>query len=153
MEEKKIINRIWINIIIAVVLMVYFIGVNMLYNTINQQAMILTLKTMSIIIMLVSIVIFETAYRKDSGVIAITGIETLVIALHTLSILHVVEAESFDFNIYILASSYLFSIYFVLKSIIIYTNEKRKYLNSLSDIKNIVKNEPVKKEAKKSKKK
>lgn len=149
MDDKKIIKKIWINIMMAVTLMIYFIAINISYNFTEQKALLLGLKVASMIIMLSGIIIFEIAYKKDSGIIGITGIELLVIAFHTLSTAHVVEASSFDFRTYILASSYMFSIYFVLKSIIIYTNEKRKYLKSLSDIKEIVVNEPVKKEAQK----
>lgn len=153
MEENKIAGKIWSNIIIAVILMLYFIGLNIIYNKMNQDETIIALKIASIIIMAISISIFEVAYKKDNGIIGITGIEILVIGMHTLSIMHVVEVASFNFNIYILTSSYVFSIYFVLKSMIIYTNEKRKYLKSLCDIKEIVVNEPIKKEAKKNNKK
>lgn len=152
MEEKKIAKKIWINIIMAVVLMLYFMGINVLYNNINHSEIVMVLKTMSIVIMSISIIIFEVAYKKDNGVVAITGIEVLIIAMHTLSIMHVVEVSAFDFNVYIVTSSYLFSIYFVLKSMVIYTMEKRKYLKSLSDIKEIVINEPIKKEARKNNK-
>ena len=151
MEDKKYLKKIWVNISIAAILMLYFIIVNILYNKLNHESLILTLKTLSVIIMAISIIIFEIAYKKDDGIIAITGIEILITAFHTLSILHVVQVSAFDFRIYILTSSYLFAIYFVLKSMIIYTMEKRKYLKSLSDIKNIVKNEPTRKDAKRSK--
>ena len=151
MEDKKYLKKIWVNISIAAILMLYFIIVNILYNKLNHESLILTLKTLSVIIMAIGIIIFEIAYKKDNGIIAITGIEILITAFHTLSILHVVQVSAFDFRIYILTSSYLFAIYFVLKSMIIYTMEKRKYLKSLSDIKNIVKNEPTRKDAKRSK--
>ena len=151
MEDKKYLKKIWVNISIAAILMLYFIIVNILYNKLNHDSLILTLKTLSVIIMAISIIIFEIAYKKDDGIIAITGIEILITAFHTLSILHVVQVSTFDFRIYILTSSYLFAIYFVLKSMMIYTMEKRKYLKSLSDIKNIVKNEPTRKDAKRSK--
>lgn len=152
MKENKIAGKIWGNIIIAVILMLYFITLNITYNKINLGEMIIVLKIAAMIIMTMAIIIFEIAYKKDNGIIAITGIEILVIALHTLSIMHIVEVSKFDFNIYILTSSYIYSIYFILKSIIIYTNEKRKYLKSLSDIKQIVANEPVKKEARRNNK-
>lgn len=151
MEDKKYLKKIWVNISIAAILMLYFIIVNILFNKLNHESLILTLKTLSVIIMAIGIIIFEIAYKKDNGIIAITGIEILITAFHTLSILHVVQVSAFDFRIYILTSSYLFAIYFVLKSMIIYTMEKRKYLKSLSDIKNIVKNEPTRKDAKRSK--
>ena len=78
---------------------------------------------------------------------AISAIEVLVVAGHTLSIAHVVQSNKFEFANYILVSSYIFSIYYLLKAIFIYTKERREYLKSLSDIKDIVSNEPVKKVA------
>lgn len=150
--EEKIAKKIWINIMIAVAVMLYFIGINVLYNNIELSEIVMVLKVMSIVIMITSIIIFEVAYKKDNGVVAITGIEVLIIAMHSLSVMHVVEVSAIDFNVYIVTSSYLFSIYFVFKSMIIYTIEKRKYLKSLSDIKEIVINEPIKKEAKKNNK-
>ena len=96
----------------------------------------------------------EKAYKKDDTSIALTGVELLVLSIHSLSIMHVINVYKYDFRYYLLTSSYIFSIYYVLKSIILYTKEKKEYLNSLSDISEIVKKEePVKKEAKKKSKK
>ena len=68
--------------------------------------------------------------------------------------MHIIKKYQYDFQIYTAASSYIFAIYYVLKSIIIYTNCKRKMLENISDIKSIVqKEEPVKKEATKRTKK
>ena len=74
-----------------------------------------------------------------------------MLAIHTLTIRIVVNKIKIDFDKYVLYSTYTFAIYYVLKSMIIYTIEKKKYLDSLSDIHEIVNNEPVKKEAKKRK--
>jgi hypothetical protein len=105
----------------------------------------------SLIILFLSILTFEIAYHKDSGKIAINGIEILILAVHSLTMWHVTNKMNFQFNIYIVVSTYIFAIYYILKSMIIYTNEKRKYLNSLSDIHEIVSKDPIKKEAKKRK--
>ena len=56
-----------------------------------------------------------------------------------------------EFTRYILASSCAFAIYYVFKVLIIYTIDKRNYLKSLNDIKEIVKTQPIKKEATKKK--
>ena len=94
----------------------------------------------------------EKSYKKDDGSLAITGIEFLFLSLHSLSIMHVITLFKYDFRFYLLTSSYLFSIYYVLKAIILYTKERKEYLNSLSDISEIVKKEePIKREAKKRK--
>ena len=73
-----------------------------------------------------------------------------MLSLHSLSIMHIITIYKYDFRFYLLTSSYIVSIYYVLKAIIFYTKGRREYLNSLSDISEIVKkDEPVVKEAKK----
>lgn len=152
-ENDKIIRKkVFENIIIAIVIMLYFMIINFIYfRGIEQNIISNILKIASMIILVFSIVIFEIAYHKDSGKLTINGIEALVLAFYTLTIFHIVNKFNIEFDRYILFSTYAFAIYYVLKSILIYTREKRQYVKSLSDIHEIVQNEPVKKEAKKRK--
>lgn len=156
MEEKennKIINKkVFENIIIAVILMILFIVINYLYGKVNEEQLKLMMKIVSSVFMGLTIVIFEVAYRKDSGKLAISGIESLVLSCFTLSITYVITVNDFDFNLYILVASYTVAIYYVMKAILIYTKEKKKFLDSLSDIREIVDNKPQKKKATKKKK-
>ena len=147
-ENNKVIDKkVFENIFIATILMLNYITINFLYNIIQLENIILILKIASFVYMLLSIVLFEIAYRKDSGKFAVNAIEILVFAGHILSVTYVSKLKNIEFCNYILISSYVFSIYYVMKAIIIYTKEKKKYLESLSDIKDIVSNEPQKKEA------
>ena len=153
-ENNKIIRKkIFENIIIAIAMMIYFIIINFSYLRMEESILLQGIKIASIVILFFSIIIFEVAYRKDSGRIAINGIEVLVLAIHTLTIWTVINRFKIEFDTYVLISTYIFAIYYILKSIIIYTIEKKKYLDSLSDIHEIVSNEPIKKEAKKRKNK
>lgn len=153
-ENNKIIRKkIFENIIIAIAMMIYFIIINFSYLRMEESILLQGIKIASIVILFLSIIIFEGAYRKDSGRIAINGIEVLVLAIHTLTIWTVINRFKIEFDTYVLISTYTFTIYYILKSIIIYTIEKKKYLDSLSDIHEIVSNEPIKKEAKKRKNK
>lgn len=156
MEEEKennklIRKKIFKNLIIAIAMMIYFIIINFSYIRVDENLLLHGIKIASLVILFISIVTFEIAYNKDSGSIAINGIEVLVLAIHTLTIRIVVNKFKIDFDKYVLYSTYTFAIYYVLKSMIIYTIEKKKYLDSLSDIHEIVNNEPVKKEAKRRK--
>lgn len=152
MEKRKKVNeKIFENIIIAVAIMLYFIIINFSYYRIDESSLIIGLKIVSMVILLLSIIIFEIAYKKDSGKIAIYGIEILVLASHALSIMQVVEIAKIKFTTYIVISAYTFVIYYILKAIILYTIDERNYLKSLSDIKDIVNNEPIKKKASKKK--
>ena len=151
-ENNKIIRRkIFENIIIAIAMMIYFIIINFSYLRMEENILLQGIKIESIVILFFGIAIFEVAYHKDSGRIAINGIEVLILSIHTLTIWTVINRFKIEFDKYILFSTYVFAIYYILKSIIIYTVEKKKYLDSLSDIHEIVSNEPVKKEAKKRK--
>ncbi len=134
-------------------MMIYFIIINFSYLRMEESILLQGIKIASIVILFLSIIIFEGAYRKDSGRIAINGIEVLVLAIHTLTIWTVINRFKIEFDTYVLISTCTFAIYYILKSIIIYTIEKKKYLDSLSDIHEIVSNEPIKKEAKKRKNK
>ncbi len=153
-ENNKIIRKkIFSNILMAIGIMVYFIVINFSYIRLDEKKLINGLKLVSMLILFLSIILFEIAYHKDSGKIAINGIEILMLAIHTLTIWNVVNKIDISFQTYILFSTYAFAIYYILKSILIYTREKRKYLKSLSDIHEIVSKDPIKKEAKKRKKK
>lgn len=147
MKNNKVSFNVYKNILIAVFIMIYFIIINTLYYKVETNKLLDILKILSMIILFMGIVVLEIAYRKENGRLGIHAIEIIVLAGYTLSISHIVELKKFRFANYILVSSYLFSIYYLLKSIVIYTKEKKDYLNSLSDIKEIVANDPIKKKA------
>ncbi len=149
MKKKAISKHVFENILIAVAIMLYFIIINFAYYKVEKSTLLLGLKILSMVVMLFGIIFLEISYRKDSGKLAINALEILVLAGYTLSIAHVVEAQKLEFANYILMSSYAFSIYYLLKAIIVFTKERREYLKSLSDIKEIVTNNPTKKEAEK----
>lgn len=145
-------NTIFKNLLKAIGIMGYFIVLNFAYTRMNTQRLMNDIEVFAGIFLVLGLVFLERAYKKDSGKIALSGIELLCLSMHSLSINHVITFYKYDFRVYLLTSSYIFAIYYVLKSVIIYTKEKRKYLKNLSDISEIVKEEPIKKEAKKRKK-
>ena len=145
-------NTIFKNLLKAIGVMIYFIVLNFAYTRINTDRLMNDIEVFAGIFLVVGLVMLERAYKKDSGNMALSGIELLCLSMHSLSINHVITFYQYDFRFYLLSSSYVFAIYYVLKSIIIYTREKRQYLKNLSDISEIVKEEPIKKEAKKRRK-
>ena len=145
-------NTIFKNLLKAIGVMIYFIVLNFAYTRMNTDRLMNDIEVFAGIFLVVGLVMLERAYKKDSGNMALSGIELLCLSMHSLSINHVITFYQYDFRFYLLSSSYVFAIYYVLKSIIIYTKEKRQYLKNLSDISEIVKEEPIKKEAKKRRK-
>ena len=145
-------NIIFKNLLKAIGIMAYFIILNFAYTRMNIERLMNDIEVFSGIFLVLGLVMLERAYKKDSGKLALSGVELLCLSMHSLSINHVITFYQYDFRFYLLSSSYVFAIYYVLKSIIIYTREKRQYLKNLSDISEIVKEEPIKKEAKKRRK-
>lgn len=148
--SQEILKKMFGNLLRAVGIMLYFIILNLAYSTMKQERLIGDIEVFAGAFLIVGIVLLEMAYKRDNGSIAISGIECLFLSLHSLSIMHVITLFKYDFRFYLLTSSYIFSIYYVLKAIVLYTKGRREYLKSLSDISEIVKkDEPVIKEAKK----
>lgn len=147
-KNQKTLKKIFINLIIAIFIMLYLVGINLVYGNVQQEGIITVLKISTLLFLAVGLILIELAYKKESGLLLINAIEALIFATHNLTTMHTIKLYNFDFRMYILTSSYIFSIYYVLKTIIIYTKGKRDYLKSLSDIQDIVKkDEPLKKEA------
>lgn len=147
-KNQKTLKKIFINLIIAIFIMLYLVGINLVYGNVQQEGIITVLKISTLLFLAVGLILIELAYKKESGLLLINAIEALIFATHNLTTMHTIKLYNFDFKMYILTSSYIFSIYYVLKTIIIYTKDKRDYLKSLSDIQDIVKkDEPLKKEA------
>lgn len=145
--SQAILKKVFKNILIAICIILYFVLLNMASVKMKEERLIVDLKIFSGGFLFLGIFFLEQAYKKNDGAKATHGIEAIILSAHTLSIMHVITVYRYDFHLYLLVSSYIFAIYFVLKSIVIYTRGKQEYLESLSDITEILQTEPLKKEA------
>ena len=146
--KEKYLKEIYLNILKAIIIVLYFLVVNLAYENISPAHVELGIKIFTMVFLFISIYIFEKAYKKDDDKLAIQGIEILVLSAYTLTSRHITNKFNFNFKNYSLVASYLFAIYFILKCIFVYTKGRKEEAENLSDIKEIVKKEePVKKEA------
>lgn len=151
--KEKYLKEIYLNILKAIIIVLYFLVVNLAYENISPAHVELGIKIFTMVFLFISIYIFEKAYKKDDDKLAIQGIEILVLSAYTLTSRHITNKFNFNFKNYSLVASYLFAIYFILKCIFVYTKGRKEEAENLSDIKEIVKKEePVKKEATKKSK-
>ena len=147
---KLTMEKIFKNLLSAIGVMLYFIVLNFAYTRMDLQRLVQDIEVFAGVFLVLGIGLLEKAYKTDKGEFALNGIELMALSLHSLSIMHVITLFKYDFRLYLLTSSYIISIYYVFKSIVIYTKDRKEYLKELSDISEIVKeDEPVKKEAKK----
>lgn len=139
-EEMTLINKkVFENIFIAIIVMIYFYFINMGSLNIETNVFLVDLKVFSICLIVFTIILFEYSYKKENGNICIHGIETLFIAIVTLFSIYAYTLFFDKFNLLIALSAFLFAIYYVGKSIIIYVKMKRNYFKKLSDIGDIIK--------------
>ena len=111
------------------------------FKNISKERYIIDLKAFSVFTILATVVVFEKAYKKDSGSIAIYGIESLIISILTLTLsyIYIINVGVF-LNIIGIAICSIVA-YYLIKSLIIFIIEKKKYRNSLSDVKEIIDDE------------
>lgn len=146
--DKKYLKEIYFNIVKAIIALAYFIFLNFMYATLDAHPFERFMQFCTMILLFATIYIFEKAYNKDDDKLALQGIELLVFSACTLTIQYITKKFEFRFQNYSAALGYIFSIYFVLRGIIIYTQGRKKIVDDYSDIKEILKKEePIKKEA------
>ena len=138
-QLDKMNKRVFNNILIAIFIMLYFYFINLGSINIEPQKLELDLKVFSVVTILITVAIFEIAYKKDSGIVAIYGIESMFVSLSTLFLTYLFTIYNKTFHLIVFWISLAFAIYYVLKSIIIYLKMKKEYKKSLSDINDIIK--------------
>ena len=137
--KKQMNDKVFKNIILAILIMIYLLFINMGFINIAQDVLVTDLKVFSITLAVLAIVLFERAYKKDSGELAINGIEVLVLAIATLISIGVLTTATAKFQLVIAAVSFSYGAYYTGKAIFEYVREKKKYLKQTSDIKDIIK--------------
>ena len=151
--DEEVLKKMIKNLLKAIFIIFYFFIINIAHIIVEPELLTRAIQLLTLVFLFIGIALIEKSYKKDDGKIAIEGIEVLVLAAHLLTIEHVTTKFKFYYEAYILSSSYIFALYFVLKTLIIYTNWIKECDDKRSDIKEILKKEePIKKEATKKKK-
>ena len=127
-EQETIINdRIFTNICLAIAIMVYLLFLLFGFQKIENSIFVTDLKVFGFSILIIAIIVFEKAYQKDSNKYIIYGIEILVLAITTISLIYVNIMYKEKFILITSICSLFFSIYYVGKAIVIYLRMKKKY--------------------------
>lgn len=133
-KKKKINKRIFKNIILAIVIVLYFIFINLGFYNLEPAKFLKDLHVFSIITIGITIIVFEMAYKKDNSELAIHGIEALAVSICTLITIYIREYYISKFSYIVNTIAILFAIYYVAKSIVIYIKLRKKALRRVSDI-------------------
>lgn len=151
--NKTVTGDILANLAYSSMIMIYFMFFNIQYEAVTELILIKYINLSSLAFLLISILIIEVSYKKENDNLLIYGLEFLGLAIFILLIKHMPKLLNCNTQTYILVGSYIFALYYMLKSTVLYTRERQEELNKLSDIKEIVKDEPIKKAPKRKNKK
>lgn len=134
-EEKKLSSVVFENLCVAIAVMIYLFFIILGFINIKEEVYNVDLKVFSFIILVIAILLFERAYKKDSGKLCAFGIETLFLSITTMGLLYVnIELQHMFLSIAAIISL-LFAIYYVAKSIYLYSKMKKKYfVDNMKDI-------------------
>ena len=105
--SQEILKQMFRNLLRAVGIMVYFIVLNLAHSTMKQERLVGDIEVFAGVFLIVGILFLERAYKKEQGGTAVTGIEFLVLSIHSLSIMHVTTLYKYNFKSYLLTSSYI----------------------------------------------
>lgn len=134
-EEKRLSSVVFENLCVAIAIMIYLFFIILGFINIKEEVYNVDLKVFSVIILVIAILLFERAYKKDNGKLCAFGIETLFLAIITMGFLYInLELQNMFLPITAIISL-LFAIYYVAKSIYLYSKLKKKYfVDNMKDI-------------------
>ena len=146
--KKPIVKDILVNIIYLLLIVIYFICFNTQGTLLTADILTQFINISSMVFLIISIIMLEVGYRKENIKIFINGIEFFILALFTLLIKHMPKVLGNTMKGYVEVGIYASIVYYILKSAVIFTKDKHDQLKNLSDIKEIVKEEPTRKATK-----
>lgn len=142
-KEKQ--NKIAMeNFFYAIFMSVYFLFLNMGFHNIVKHIFVVDTQVFSGVALVTAIILFEKAFKKENGNIAIHGIEILVLAIITLFIpfIYYMNMDFTGLIMVILIAG--FNLYYLTKVVVISLKIQSEYRTSLSDVKKIIKKEKKK---------
>lgn len=151
--KKPIIKDIITNTIYMLLVIIYFVCFNTQVMTLEQTTITKYVEISSLTFLGIAIIMFEVGYRNDKTKIFVNGIEYLALAIVTLLIKHIPKAYEYTNLEYTKIITTAFTAYYIVKTAIMYTKLRYDQLQKLSDIKEIVKEEPKKKPTQRKNKK
>lgn len=139
--ENKLNKKLIENISMAIAIIVYFMSLIFGKERINATNYTNLLKIYTMCLGILSIIIFEFSYKKESVKSMYTGIEVLILSIVTMFSIYICKVQELKYIFYLALFAYAFSIYYLIKDILIYNKTKKEYLKTLTDIEEITKKE------------
>lgn len=136
--KNKISSNTFQNVILAVIILVYLGAINLGMSNIPTENYIMDLKIFSIMLLIITIGLFEIAYKKDKGELWLYAIEVMIISMFTVYLIYFYSIYYNTFGTIVFSVAILYLIYYAIKIFIMKRRTIKNYKNS-NDIGEIVK--------------
>lgn len=137
--KDNISTDIFQNILAAIIIVAYLCVINIIYYKFQSSMFEEYMKYFALGIILITIIVFEVSYRKNSLKFCFIGIELLICGVLSLYIPYIYLHTTTALRCAIMVLPAGLVIYYGIKSLIIFKQKQFKYQNNLSDVKEIVK--------------
>lgn len=137
--KDEIVVKIFHTLIVAIIIILYFLTVNLFYYNFEAVQFENYMKYYALIIIIATVVMFEVGYRKNSMKFAVIGIELLVCGILSLYIPYIFLHTTKMLRLSIMILPIPILGYYMIKSLVIFKKDQFHYQNNLSDIKELVK--------------
>ena len=130
--------NIFFNFIMAIIMLSSTLMVNITYSRFSSEIFEGYIHIFQLVLAVITIIFFETAYKKDSFLISFYGIEMFIFSLSVMFVPYFYILKG-KLNSLIFITM-LFTVYYIFKSIFTGLHIRNNYLkNNISDVKEIVK--------------
>ena len=135
--KSKIKLNIFFNIIMAIIMIACTLIINIVYSKTSTASFEKYIHIFQMVLAIITVIFFETAYKKDSFLISFYGIEMFVFSVGVMFVpyFYILKGKLNTLVILIV----LFTVYYIFKSIFTLINIRNNYIkNNISDVKEIV---------------
>jgi len=138
--KKNMFFSVLFNVLIAICMVIFTVVINVSFVKLSKEDFSNYIKVIQIVVALITIVLFEVAYRKDTMKIGMYGIEFFGYSIAVLFVQYMfVLKDNTNFIKYI---TIIFFVYYFIKSIYSALLIRYKYIReNISDVKEIVKDD------------
>ena len=137
--REKINAKVFENIIIAAIIMVYLVALNLGMSNIPTDTYIMDLRVFSIMLLAISLIMFEYGYKKDNSEVWLHGVEVVVIAIFTLYLIYLYSMFYWAYWTVLSCMGIVYLTYYAIKILAVQRKIETEYKKSQRDIIEIVK--------------
>ena len=135
--KQRIINYLFWNCMFVIAMMLICLGLNIAFNKFSLTNFERIIKIAPMVLALLSIIVFELSYRKDSGIIALYAVEAALFSTAILFVPYMLIAQ--NKIMYLADVAKIIVIYYGAKSIVTFLTIRYKDLSeNMSDVKELM---------------